>query len=108
MCNCKSSEMLQKCNCNKEEDGSENYMLFGNLQIIKRALDSILEMDPHKVEEIVKNGHGWAVDHIATSKDDIEEVAGFLLNKVNDHSAEIDKQPTRFVQTFESFNRSYK
>lgn len=106
MCNCKSSGMLQKCNCNKEEGGSENYMLFGNLQIIKRAIDSILEMDPHKVDEILKNGHGWAVDHIATSKDDIEEVAGFLLNKVNNHSIEVDKQPTRFVQTFESFNRS--
>jgi len=56
----------------------ENYMFFQNLQTIKAAVDSMLQMDPSQVDRILKEGHGWAVDHIATSKDDIEEVAGFL------------------------------
>jgi len=58
----------------------ENYMFFQNLQTIKAAVDSMLQMDPSQVDRILKDGHGWAVDHIATSKDDIEEVAGFLTN----------------------------
>jgi hypothetical protein len=37
-------------------------------------------MDPSTIDQIISNGHGWAVDHIATSKDDVEEVAGFLAN----------------------------
>jgi hypothetical protein len=35
-------------------------------------------MDESKVDEMLSNGHNWAVDHIATSKDDIEEVFNFL------------------------------
>lgn len=55
-------------------------MFFQNLQTIKAAVDSMLQMDPSQVDRILKEGHGWAVDHIATSKDDVEEVAGFLTN----------------------------
>lgn len=56
----------------------ENYMFFQNLQTIKAAVDSMLQMDPSEVDKMLSQGHGWAVDHIATSKDDVEEVAGFL------------------------------
>jgi hypothetical protein len=58
----------------------ENYMFFQNLQTIKSAVDSMLQMDPSEVDKMLSQGHGWAVDHIATSKDDVEEVAGFLTN----------------------------
>ena len=58
----------------------DNYMFFQNLQTIKAAVDSILQMDSTEVDRMLSQGHGWAVDHIATSKDDVEEVAGFLTN----------------------------
>lgn len=64
----------------------ENYMFFGNLKTIKRLVDILLEMDEAQVDEILSNGHAWAADHIATSKDDVEEVLNFLMNEVADHS----------------------
>ena len=60
----------------------KEYMFFGNLKTIKSRIDELLSMDPAKVEAILKDGHAWAVDHMATSKDDIEEVADFLKNNV--------------------------
>ena len=65
---------------------TENYMFFGNLETLKRLIDLMLKMDPLKVDEILKNGHSWAVDHVATSKDDIEEVANFLIGEMNEVS----------------------
>ena len=61
-----------------------HYMFFGNLETIKRYVDAMLEMDPIAVNELLDNGHDWAADHIATSKDDIEEVANFLMNKMHE------------------------
>ena len=39
-------------------------------------------MNPAQVEILLRDGHAWAIDHISTSKDDIEEVADFLKNNV--------------------------
>ena len=61
-----------------EHQETQNYMFFGNLQTIKRLVDKMLEMDEAKVDSILSNGHNWALDHIATSKDDVEEVFNFL------------------------------
>ena len=61
-----------------------HYMFFGNLETIKRYVDAMLKMDPTAVNELLDNGHDWAADHIATSKDDIEEVANFLMNKMHE------------------------
>lgn len=62
----------------KEHQETNNYMFFGNLKTIKRLVDEMLEMDEAKVDSILSNGHNWALDHIATSKDDVEEVFNFL------------------------------
>lgn len=62
----------------KEHQETQNYMFFGNLQTIKRLVDKMLEMDESKVDSILSNGHNWALDHITTSKDDVEEVFNFL------------------------------
>lgn len=64
----------------------ENYMFFQNLQTIKTAVDSMLQMNPSEVDKMLSQGHGRAADHIATSKDDIEEVAGFLTNSTTNGS----------------------
>jgi hypothetical protein len=69
----------------------DHYMFFGNLETIKRYVDALLEMDPVTVNEILHNGHDWAADHIATSKDDIEEVANFLMNEMQKSTASEDE-----------------
>jgi hypothetical protein len=69
------------------QEDTVNYMFIGNLQTIKRLVDIMLEMDPAKVDHILRDGHNWAVDHVATSKDDIEEVANFLINEMDGHRA---------------------
>lgn len=70
----------------ESQHGTENYMFFGNLETIQRLSEMLLKMDPVKVDEVLKSGHSWAVDHVATSKDDIEEVANFLINEMTEVS----------------------
>ena len=88
-CNCPST-----CTCNSK-DG--NYMFFGNLKIIKKHVDAMLQMDPEHIQEILSNGHDWAADHIATSKDDVEEVAGFLMNEVGQDNDDYNDQQPQFI-----------
>lgn len=57
-------------------------MFFQNLHTLKNAIDELLELDPHEVDQILTNGHGWALDHIATSVDDVEEVYHFMANSI--------------------------
>ena len=64
------------------QENKDNYMFFQNLKTIKRAVDKILMMDSHMVDMILSNGHDWANDHVATSKDDIEEVCEFLMGQM--------------------------
>jgi hypothetical protein len=77
----------------KEHQETQNYMFFGNLQTMKRLVDKMLEMDESKVDEILKE-HNWALDHIATSKDDVEEVFNFLSGHESeeDYSYEDDSE----------------
>jgi hypothetical protein len=69
-------QKFQKLNENKD-----NYMFFQNLKTIRDAADEMLSLDPSMVDMILSDGHDWANDHIATSKDDVEEVKNFLMNK---------------------------
>ena len=69
-----------------EEKELHNYMFFQHLMTIRDAIDDLLQMDRAKVDQILQDGHAWAVDHITTSVDDIEEVYHFLKNR----SSEID------------------
>lgn len=70
----------------------ENYMLFQNLASIKRSIENILKLDPSKVDELIKDGHGWALDHLATSKDDVQEVSDWLMNELEpEESDDIEK-----------------
>ena len=70
----------------KEEDSlstlptgsSNNYMFWQNLKTIAHAATEILKMDYNDVDTLIANGHAWAVDHLATSADDVEEVYHFL------------------------------
>ena len=74
----------------KENQETQNYMFFGNLQTMKRLIDEMLEMDESKIDEILKE-HNWALDNIATSKDDVEEVFNFLAGH-NDPDNIVDSE----------------
>lgn len=85
--------------CNDNTSNDSNYMFFGNLKTIKKYIDAMLEMNPDQVQEILSNGHDWAADHIATSKDDVQEVGDFLMNEMQ-HGHEMDSynmQQPQFV-----------
>ena len=75
-----------------------NYMFFQNLKTIHHAIGELLEMDPAKIDQLLSDGHAWAVDHIATSADDVEEVYHFLSSNCGcDHSDEYNSQKPQFV-----------
>ena len=109
---------INECSCGcggtntacKEKE-LDSYMFFGNLQIIKRSIDALLQMNPSDVDAILNDGHDWAADHIATSKDDIQEVADFFINKSarKSHSGVMMMgddhrlMDTHAIKTFESF-----
>jgi hypothetical protein len=71
----------------KEHQETQNYMFFGNLKTIKRLVDEMLEMDESELDSILSE-HNWALDHIATSKDDVEEVFNFLAGHNSPHHHE--------------------
>ena len=62
------------------EDQKEikHYMFFSNLKAIKEKVDNLLAMDEKKIDSMLAAGHDWAYEHIATSKDDIEEVYNWI------------------------------
>jgi len=73
-------------------------MFFQNLKTIHHAVGELLEMDPHKVDQLLNNGHAWAVDHISTSADDVEEVYHCLTSTDGfDHSDEYNSQKPQFI-----------
>ncbi len=66
------------------EEDIDEYMFFQNLKTIRDSVSMMLSLDPRAVNALLKDGHAWAVDHISTSKDDVEEVAGFLKGRLSE------------------------
>ena len=56
----------------------ENYMFFQNLELMKKNIETIMAMDPTKVDSILQNGHDWADDHISVATENIDQVTKFL------------------------------
>lgn len=65
------------------EAKEKNYMFFQNIEAIKNMSDEILKMNSSKIDMILSDNHGWASDHISTSKDDVEEVYHFLKSRTS-------------------------
>lgn len=76
------------CETDYMEEESNNYMFWNNLKTIHHAIKDMLEMDKNEVDRLLSDGHGWALDHIATSSDDIEEVYHFLSAQDNEYMSE--------------------
>jgi hypothetical protein len=73
-----------------ENAESTNYMFFASLKTILHASSEIMEMDEDMVDSMLSDGHGWAIDHIATAADDMEEVYHFLANTLNAYDGDTD------------------
>lgn len=86
-------KQIQECGCEQKED---NYMFFQNLKTIHHAVGELLQMDPAHVDELLSNGHAWAVDHITTSADDVEEVYHFITTSMGQEDT-YNSQQTQFV-----------
>lgn len=87
------------------QEGREmnNYMFFQNLHTLKNAIEELLELDPNEVDRILADGHGWALDHIATSVDDVEEVYHFLDNTIEmGHYRDGDQPGEEEVETVQA------
>ena len=68
---------------NENMGESNNYMFFNNLKTIHEAINGLMQMDQSAIDSILSDGHGWALDHMATSADDIDEVYHFLSAMAN-------------------------
>jgi len=60
---------------------SSRYMFFSNLEQMRRQCDLLLDLDRNMVESILENGHDWAQDHIAESKNTLDQVFDFIMNQ---------------------------
>lgn len=76
----KFSEWLEQKKVVESAD-MKNYMFFSNLKVIKDRIEEILSMDPQQVDAMLEDGHDWAREHLATAKDDIEEVHNWLTSR---------------------------
>jgi hypothetical protein len=65
-----------------EKEERKHYMFFSNLKAIKGMAEEMLAMDAAKIDEMLADGHDWAADHVATSKDDVEEVYNWLSGEM--------------------------
>ena len=64
----------------KEEN--QRYMFFSNLEQMKRQCEILLGKDKQMIESILDNGHDWAQDHIAESKNSMDQVFDFIMNEI--------------------------
>jgi hypothetical protein len=63
------------------EQKSERYMFFSNLEQMRRQCDLLLDFDRSEVESILNNGHDWAQDHISEAKNNMDQVFDFMMNE---------------------------
>jgi hypothetical protein len=111
-----SKRQLQLSKTLKENQDTQNYMFFANIQNIHRMCEEILAMDKNMVDQILSDGHDWANDHISTSKDDVEEVFNFLNTHSHDSEENLiggpkashpmpkmDTMDPNFIQTYKDY-----
>lgn len=80
----------------KENEMTENYMFFSNLKQIHRQCEMLMKMDPKELDNIIKNGHDWADDHVSEAKNNMDQVFDFFMNETKGNkessvSADIDQ-----------------
>jgi hypothetical protein len=66
-----------------EQQRTENYMFFRNLEQMKRQIEELQSIPTDQIEEILRNGHDWADDHISKAKENLDHVYDFMIIEVN-------------------------
>jgi hypothetical protein len=51
---------------------------------LKRKAELLLSADFAKIDEILKNGHDWAEDHIAAATENVTQVTDFFMNELKE------------------------
>jgi hypothetical protein len=64
------------------KEQNERYMFFSNLEQMHRQCEILLSFPKDDVENILDNGHDWAQDHIAESKNNLDQVFDFMMNEI--------------------------
>ena len=59
---------------NHDNQELRNEMFFNDVYSIYEDVCEILEMDSNEIDSLLSNGHGWALDHVATSTNDVEHI----------------------------------
>ena len=90
------------------EQKSERYMFFSNLEQMRRQCDILLDMDPEMVEGVLENGHDWAQDHIAEAKNNIDQVFDFLMNESKKSGMELSMNIDDSDMMNEKWSKEYK
>ena len=87
------NELIKKCIKEAQEEHiseTGTYMVLSNLTQIKNDIEIILSFKHHpNFPKLVTGEHAWAGDHVATSKDDIEEVANFVKNSCEGEESDL-------------------
>jgi hypothetical protein len=76
------TRLIKRVISESHEEGSDRYMFFSNLEQMKRQCELLLKEDRGMIEEILDNGHDWAQDHIAESKNNMDQVFDFMMNHI--------------------------
>ena len=87
--NMKNLNTLIKKVLREEAYESSRYMFFSNLEQMRRQCDLLLDLDKDMVESILENGHDWAQDHIAESKNTLDQVFDFIMNESKQDGMEL-------------------
>lgn len=87
----------------KIDQSEPNYMGIQNLKQIIRQCNEILEMDEKSLLDLM-NHAPWAVDHISTSKDDLEEVYNYFKSKHNTIGNDINTKQLSFTDMINGNN----
>jgi len=74
-----------------EEQTSDRYMFFSNLEQMRRQCDILLSKNRDEIDSILDNGHDWAQDHISEAKNNMDQVFDFLMNETTDEG-DLDDQ----------------
>jgi hypothetical protein len=82
---------------------ANTYMFWQNLETIKHSIEEMLE-----INEILADGHAWAMDHIATSADDVEEVYHFLESREDGYEKHEHEEHEEGEEEYGQYEESVK
>jgi len=94
-----------------KENEEKGYMFIQDIKTMHEQLSKILELMQDKNTESairdIMDEHEWAVNHLTTSKDDIEEVYNFIINNTSDYEQINDFERKEFDRMDSGYPKSF-